>query len=195
MFEEHNQDIHNEAQENPPPQQNKKKIKKSKSQILKERSKYIPMILLNYSMAEGNKKLEEMLSDLEIFRKEYKERKEKNLISSKEINSTNSTKFLIYNALEKNLIEISYIGNKEIRSDRINILYLWYKNRSKISEDLKKINAKTYKEIDEIDEEELLKGKENEEEKMNKKMNKMKMKKLKKRKKYYLKKLIQEMIV
>ena len=159
MFEEHNQDIHNETQENPP-QQIKKKIKKTKSQILKERSKYIPMILLNYSISEGNKKLEEMLSDLELFRKEYKERQEKNLISSKEINSTNSTKVLIYNALEKNLIEISCIANKEIRIDRINILYLWYKNRSKISEDLKSINAKTYKEIDEIDEEELLiKGK------------------------------------
>ena len=189
MFEEHNQDIHNEAQENPPPQQNKKKIKKSKSQILKERSKYIPMILLNYSMAEGNKKLEEMLSDLEIFRKEYKERKEKNLINSKEINSTNSTKFLIYNALEKNLIEISYIGNKEIRSDRINILYLWYKNRSKISEDLKKINAKTYKEIDEIDEEELLKGKENEEEKNEQKNEQNENEKVKKAKKILFKKI------
>ena len=189
MFEEHNQDIHNEAQENPPPQQNKKKIKKSKSQILKERSKYIPMILLNYSMAEGNKKLEEMLSDLEIFRKEYKERKEKDLISSKEINSTNSTKFLIYNALEKNLIEISYIGNKEIRSDRINILYLWYKNRSKISEDLKKINAKTYKEIDEIDEEELLKGKGNEEEKNEQKNEQNENEKVKKAKKILFKKI------
>lgn len=185
MFEENNQDIHNEAQENPPPQQNKKKIKKSKSLLLKERSKYIPLILLNYSLAEGNKKLEEMLSDLELFRKEYKEKQENNLINSKEINSTNSTKFLIYNALEKNLIEISYIANKETRTDRINILYLWYKNRSKISEDLKRISAKTYKEIDEIDEEELLKEKENEEEKNEQNENE----KVKKNKKILFKKI------
>ena len=185
MFEEHNQENHNEAQENPPPQQNKKKIKKSKSIILKERSKYIPLILLNYSMSEGNKRLEEMLSDLELFRKECKERQEKNLISSKEMNSMNSTKFLIYNALEKNLIEISYIGNKDIRTDRINILYLWYKNRSKINEDLKRINAKSYKEIDEIDEDELLKGKENEEEKNEQNDNE----KIKKSKKIIFKKI------
>ena len=185
MFEEHNQDIHNETSENPPPQPNKKKMKKSKSLILKERSKYLPLLLLNYSMSEGNQKLEEMLSDLELFRKEYKEKQEKNLINSKEINSTNSTRFLIYNALEKNLIEISYIANKEIRADRINILYLWYKNRNKISEDLKRINAKTYKEIDEIDEEELLKDKENEEEKNEQNENE----KVKKHKKILFKKI------
>ena len=37
---------------------------------------------------------------------------------------------------------------------------MWYKERNKISDDLRKINVKSYKEIDEIDEEELLKEKE-----------------------------------
>ena len=71
MFEENNQDIQNEAsQENPPPQQAKKKLKKSRSLLIKENSKYIAPILLNFNISEKNKKLEEMLSDLEIFRSE-----------------------------------------------------------------------------------------------------------------------------
>ena len=115
-----------------------------------------------------------MLSDLEIFRCEYKENQEKNIINSEQdnTNTTTSTKLFIFNALEKNLIEISCINNKEIRSNRLNILYLWYKERTKISEDLRKINVKSYKEINEIDEEELLKEKEekkNEENDENKK--------------------------
>ena len=175
MLEENNQDNQNETgQENPPPQQIKKKLKKSRSLLLKEHSKYIAPILLNFNIEEKDKKLEEMLSDLEIFRSEYKENQEKNIINSEQdnINTTTATKLFIFNALEKNLIEISCINNKEIRSNRLNILYLWYKERTKISEDLRKINVKSYKEINEIDEEELLKEKEekkNEENNENKK--------------------------
>ena len=175
MLEEKNQDNQNETgQENPPPQQTRKKLKKSRSLFLKEHSKYIAPILLNFNIEEKNKKLEEMLSDLEIFRCEYKENQEKNIINSEQdnTNTTTSTKLFIFNALEKNLIEISCINNKEIRSNRLNILYLWYKERTKISEDLRKINVKSYKEINEIDEEELLKEKEekkNEENDENKK--------------------------
>ena len=163
MLEENNQDNQNETgQENPPPQQIKKKLKKSRSLLLKEHSKYIAPILLNFNIEEKDKKLEEMLSDLEIFRSEYKENQEKNIINSEQdnINTTTATKLFIFNALEKNLIEISCINNKEIRSNRLNILYLWYKERTKISEDLRKINVKSYKEINEIDEEELLREKE-----------------------------------
>ena len=175
MQEENNQDNQNETgQENPRPQQTRKKLKKSRSLFLKEHSKYIAPILLNFNIEEKNKKLEEMLSDLEIFRCEYKENQEKNIINSEQENknTTTSTKLFIFNALEKNLIEISCINNKEIRSNRLNILYLWYKERTKISEDLRKINVKSYKEINEIDEEELLKEKEekkNEENDENKK--------------------------
>ena len=175
MLEENNQDNQNETgQENPRPQQTRKKLKKSRSLFLKEHSKYIAPILLNFNIEEKNKKLEEMLSDLEIFRCEYKENQEKNIINSEQENknTTTSTKLFIFNALEKNLIEISCINNKEIRSNRLNILYLWYKERTKISEDLRKINVKSYKEINEIDEEELLKEKEekkNEENDENKK--------------------------
>jgi hypothetical protein len=175
MIDELNQENQNEIQEKSPPQKNIKVIKKSKSQLLKEESKYIAKILLNFNIYEKNKKLEEMLSDLELFRKEFKENQEKNPLNIEtDINSTNTTKALIYNALEKNLIEISYITNKEIRSNRINTLYLWYKKRNQISDDLKKINAKTYKEIDEIDEE-FIKNEEQLENEQNKKPNKKKL--------------------
>ena len=164
MFEEQNQNIQKETPKdvNTPKKEVKKKIQKSKSELLKENSKYIAPILLNFNISENNKKLEEMLSDLEIFRDEYKEKIEKNIIDIKQDNSTNSTKLLIYNALEKNLIEISYIANKEIRKNRINSLYLWYKQRNKISDDLKKINVKSYKEKNEINDEDLMKIKEEE---------------------------------
>ena len=175
MIDELNQENQNEIQEKSPPQKNIKVIKKSKSQLLKEESKYIAKILLNLNIYKKNKKLEEMLSDLELFRKEFKENQEKNPLNIEtDINSTNTTKALIYNALEKNLIEISYITNKEIRSNRINTLYLWYKKRNQISDDLKKINAKTYKEIDEIDEE-FIKNEEQLENEQNKKPNKKKL--------------------
>ena len=62
----------------------------------------------------------------------------------------------IFNSLEKNLIEISYLSNKEIRTNRIESLYLWYKKRKKINEDLKRINIKSYKEKDEINDLDLL---------------------------------------
>ena len=42
-----------------------------------------------------------------------------------------------------------------MRKNRINSLYLWYKEKTQINEDLRKINMKSYKEIDEITEEDL----------------------------------------
>ena len=147
------------------PHQTLKKFHKSKSVLLKEKSKYIPQILLNFNISEKNKKLEEMLSDLEIFRKQYKEILKKNTTDTEKDNSTNSINLLIYNSLEKNLIEISCINNKDTRENRLNSLYLWYKERNKINEDLRRINIKSYKEVDEISEEELMKDN-NEEEKI-----------------------------
>jgi len=167
MLEGKNQETQNKVQESPQ-KTNMEKEKKSKALLLKEKSKYIATILLNFNISEQNKKVEEMLSDLELFRSQYNENQEKNAMNiENEENSTNSTKLLINNALEKHLIEISYIKNKEIRTNRINSLYIWYKERIKISEDLKRINAKTYNELNEIDEEEFLKdkGKAKEEEK------------------------------
>ena len=55
MFEEHNQDIHNEVPENQPPQPNKKKIKKSASLVfLSSRTADIPTLANSlYSASKG----------------------------------------------------------------------------------------------------------------------------------------------
>ena len=49
-------------------------------------------------------------------------------------------------------------------ANRINSLYLWYKERTKIIEDLRKINMKSYKELDEITDEEMKTWAENKQE-------------------------------
>ena len=118
--------------------------------------RYITKILINFKNTEGNKKLDELMTDLEIFKRHYNQNLEKIKIESKKnLSSLYTTKLLIYNALEKHLIEISSSSNKEIRTDRINKLYLWYKEKIKIIEDLRKINYKSYKGLDEIIDEDL----------------------------------------
>ena len=161
MLEDLNQDVPNMPENIPPPQPKSPKIKKRKSLLTKESINYIPQILINFNMSEENNKLDEMLSDLEYFRKVYKEEQKKNLPKMKFDSSLNPTKLVIYNALEKNLIELSYMENKEIRNDRINSLYSWYKLKNKINEDLKRINIKSYKEKDEINDLDLLEEKKN----------------------------------
>ena len=124
--------------------------------LSKTRHKYVPQLLLNFSAIEGNKRLDEMILDLEYFRRYYHHNLKKIQLET-EINlgSLYNTKLLIFNALEKNMIEISCLRNKEIRTKRINHLYLWYKEKTQINEDLKKINMKSYKEKNEITDEEL----------------------------------------
>ena len=124
--------------------------------LLETRPEYIAQLLLKFKATEGNKRLNEMISDLEYFRKNYRQNIEQiKLETKKNLASLYNTKLLIFNALEKNMIEISCISNKEIRTNRINILYLWYKEKTKLNEDLRKINMKSYKEVDEITEEDL----------------------------------------
>ena len=143
--------------------------------LSQNRHKYVAQLLLNFSSTEGNKRLDEMILDLEHFRRHYRQNLEKIQIETKKnLASLYTTKLMIFNALEKNMIEISCLDNKEIRTNRINSLYLWYKERTKINEDLRKINMKSYKELDEITDEEMKtwadnkqeeEGKEGEEEK------------------------------
>ena len=120
----------------------------------KSRQNYITKILLNFKKIERNKRLDELISDLEIFKKHYNQNLEEIQIESKKnLSSLYTTKLLIYNVLQKHLIEISTSSNKENRTNRINKLYLWYKEKIKIIEDLRKINSKSYKEFDEIPDE------------------------------------------
>ena len=127
-----------------------------KKSLSQNKHKYVAQLLLNFSSTEGNKRLDEMISDLEHFRRHYRQNLERIEIETKKnLASLYATKLMIFNALEKNMIEISCLTNKEIRTNRINSLYLWYKERTKIIEDLRKINMKSYKELDEITDEEM----------------------------------------
>ena len=119
--------------------------------VQQKKPKYIAQLLLNFNATEGNKRLNELISDLEYFRKIYRQNFEKIKIESqKDLSSLYTTKLLIYHSLEKNMIEISTLSNKEMRTNEINKLYLWYKEKLKKIEDLRKINMKSYREVDEI---------------------------------------------
>ena len=147
---EENHDNEHESFPESERESNKRKSLSQKTQ------KYVAQLLLNFKKAEGNKRLDELISDLEYFRRNYRQNLEQiQLEAKKNLASLYTTKLLIYNALEKNLIEISCLSNKEVRKNRINSLYLWYKEKTQINEDLRKINMKSYKEIDEITEEDL----------------------------------------
>ena len=144
---------HDNEHESFPESERESSKRKSLSQ---KTQKYVAQLLLNFKKAEGNKRLDELISDLEYFRRNYRQNLEQiQLEAKKNLASLYTTKLLIYNALEKNLIEISCLSNKEVRKNRINSLYLWYKEKTQINEDLRKINMKSYKEIDEITEEDL----------------------------------------
>ena len=147
---EENHDNEHESFPESERESNKRKSLSQKTQ------KYVAQLLLNFKKAEGNKRLDELISDLEYFRRNYRQNLEQiQLEAKKNLASLYTTKLLIYNALEKNLIEISCLSNKEVRKNRINSLYLWYKEKIQINEDLRKINMKSYKDIDEITEEDL----------------------------------------
>ena len=116
-----------------------------------DKTEYIGKILIDFNEKEKNPKLDEMISDLINYRKECENFKEKN---NKQPPS--NTKSLLFQYLEKNLIELSCLKNKEILENRINILFYWYKDQNKRHEELKYMIMKTYKEKDEVDEEEYL---------------------------------------
>ena len=59
-------------------------------------------------------------------------------------------KNLLYNSLEKNLIEVMYINQKDYRKERIIKLYNWYQNQMKTFKDLRFINKKSYNDIDAV---------------------------------------------
>ena len=127
-----------------------KKDNKKKS-LTQNHRKYVSNLILNFSKKEKSKKFDELISDLEKFKKFYSHNYEKIEMESRyNESSLYNTKQLIYNILEKNMIEISCITNKEIRTDKINSLYNWYKSKIKLNEDLRKINEKTYKDVNEI---------------------------------------------
>ena len=118
-----------------------------------DNSKYISQILFSFNITEQNPDLDIMISELANYRRQIHQNKEKNKGRKKEAPSSKNS---LFHYLEKNLFEISYISNKEKRYERIKKLYDWFKNKQKYDEDIRTITMKTYKEKDEIDEQEAL---------------------------------------
>ena len=126
-----------------------------------DNSKYISQLLFSFNITEQNPDLDIMISELANYRKQAHQNKEKNKGKAEGPSSKNS----LFHFLEKNLLEISYISNREKRQERIKKLYEWFKNKRKYEEDIRTITMKTYKEKGEIDEQEalLMKKKDNKE--------------------------------
>ena len=133
---------------------NKDEINNNKNKEEKfflENKNNISTFLIDFSKREKSKQLDELISDLTFYKEESKKQKEKG-----------GFKESLYENLEKNLIELSFLKNIQIRKDRIHKIYLWYKNKRQTFEDLKKITSKSYKEINEFDDLDVLNQKEEE---------------------------------
>ena len=131
-------------------------IDHEENQKKRNRPRYVNQIVLNFREKEKNKRFDELISDLEIFKQFYLQNLEKiKLESERNYSSLYNTKLLIYNVLEKNMVEISCLSNKDVRINRINNLYNWYKEKMKINEDLRRINQKSYKDVNEVIDEDL----------------------------------------
>ena len=131
-------------------------IDHEENQKKRNRPRYVNQIVLNFREKEKNKRFDELISDLEIFKQFYHQNLEKiKLESERNYSSLYNTKLLIYNVLEKNMVEISCLSNKDVRINRINNLYNWYKEKMKINEDLRRINQKSYKDVNEVIDEDL----------------------------------------
>ena len=128
-------------------EENKKEIKEEKD-ILK---KFLSPTLIELNKKERNSYFEIMINDLANFKFQRAEfYSSKDNAKNKEIFSNN----LVYNYLEKYLLEISYLNDKGRRDEEISKVYNWYKEKKKLEKDIKTITYKTFKEKNTIDEKE-----------------------------------------
>ena len=124
-----------------------------------DHSTYVSPLLWSFNSTEKDPNLDVLVSELVNYRKSLDDNKVL-LSKSKDLSSKNS----LFYYLEKNLLEISYISNKQKRNERIKNLYDWYKNQIKLDEDLRTIHMKSTLEKGQIDElEEMKKANEKEE--------------------------------
>jgi hypothetical protein len=125
-----------------------KKESKEETNILK---KYISSTLYELNDKEKNSNLDLMLNDLANFKHQQRQL----ILSENNVNKKNySSKSILYYHLEKYLMEISYISDKEKRGKEINKIYQWYKEKRKVEKDIQTITYKSYKEKNVIDEKE-----------------------------------------
>ena len=118
--------------------ENQPRKNKEKTISIKYKYKYINEYLFNFSNKDKNAHLKELVNNIIDYRKKFLNR-EKN---DDKIEKRLASNYLLFHNLEKNLIEISYISNKEKRDEKIEILYEWYKDVINTNIMLKTINAR-----------------------------------------------------
>ena len=123
-----------------------------------DKSKYISQILFTFNIKEQNPELDSMISELADYRKQVQLNKQSNIAKENAYSSLNS----LFYFLEKNLLEISYITDKEKRNERIKKIFEWFQNKRRYVEDMTNITMKTYIEKGEVEEQEELLKKSNE---------------------------------
>ena len=105
--------------------------------------------LITFSKTENNHKLKEMIIDLIKYNKIIM--KLGNLTDTKK--KPVNFKYSLYQNLQKNIIEIIYIKDKEKKEEMINKIYAWYKDKLKLYEELKYMKIKSYISPEEFDDE------------------------------------------
>ena len=113
-------------------------------------NKKIVESLINFTKKESNKKINEIIKDLINFKENYEKIGKLKL---SEQNDQLKFRHSLYSNVQKNIMEIIYVKNKEKKEDLINQLYLWYKDKLKLYEDLKNIKIKSYISPEEFDDE------------------------------------------
>ena len=104
--------------------------------------------LFHFSENEDNKTLNEMLLDLINFNNNIN-----NLDYLSEQKDKINYKHSLYKNLQKNIMEIIYIKDKNKKEDMINKIYIWYKDKIKLFDELKYIKIKSYFSPEEYDDE------------------------------------------
>ena len=112
---------------------------------MKYKDKFINESLLNFSKSEKNNLLEELVNNIINFRKKCINKDE----NINKIRNSIISNYLFFHNIEKNLIEISYLSQKEHRDEKIKILYKWYKNILNRNSMLKRIKSKSFISVNE----------------------------------------------
>ena len=132
-------------------------LKKSHLDMPSQPSKVeiVTKLFSEFSEKEASKEFDIMKEDLIAF-VAYKEGDQ----TEEELRSDEwAFKNLLYNSLEKTLIETMYINKKDYRKERIMKLFNWYQNQLKTFKDLRFINKKSYNDIDAVQDEDYFKEK------------------------------------
>ena len=116
------------------------------------KSKILSKLLNLFSKNELNKYFDRMSSDLINYRI-AQEDTDVTMLNKK------SFKNVLFDSLEKNLIEIIYINEPKYREERISKIYNWYTRQIKKFEDERYINKKSYKDPNSFDDEDYVKEK------------------------------------